>query len=70
MAWEVVSELPGLRDLPCAFRLNHTSLVKAALLHSGVSEDRHAKILSMCSEARVDNIFQEFVFLFELHTCF
>ena len=58
VAWEVVSELPGLRDLPCAFRLNHTSLVKAALLHSGVSEDRHAKILSLCSEARVNMLLE------------
>lgn len=53
VSWEVVSELPGLKDLACAFRLNHTALVKAALLHSCVSEDRHAKILSVCSEARV-----------------
>lgn len=52
VSWEVVSELPGLKDLACAFRLNHTALVKAALLHAGISEDRHVKILSVCSEAR------------------
>ncbi|XP_034249523.1 eIF-2-alpha kinase GCN2 isoform X2 [Thrips palmi] len=50
VSWEVVSELPGLKDLACAFRLNHTALVKAALLHAGISENRHVKILSVCSE--------------------
>lgn len=53
VSWEVVSELPGLKDLACAIRLNHTALVKAALLHACISEDRHGKILAVCSEARV-----------------
>ncbi|KAJ1529287.1 hypothetical protein ONE63_006085 [Megalurothrips usitatus] len=52
IAWEVASELPGLKDLACAFRLNHTALIRAALFHSCVSEDRHFKILSVCSDAR------------------
>lgn len=55
VVWEMASELPGLRDLACAFRLNHTSLVKAALFYSCVREDHHSKILSVCSEARDKN---------------
>ena len=35
------------------YRLNHTSLLKAVLLHAGVSEDSHTALLNALSEVKV-----------------
>ncbi|XP_071450666.1 eIF-2-alpha kinase GCN2 isoform X2 [Hetaerina americana] len=52
VAWEVVSELPALRELNCSIRLNHTSLLRSILLHCGIEDGKHQDIYSILGEAR------------------
>ncbi|XP_049955903.1 eIF-2-alpha kinase GCN2 [Schistocerca serialis cubense] len=52
IVWEVVTEFPNLRDKNCSFRLSHTLLLKAILLHCGIEEEKHADVSSILSEAK------------------
>ncbi|XP_066996679.1 eIF-2-alpha kinase GCN2 [Anabrus simplex] len=52
VVWEIVSEFQSLRDKNCTIRLNHSSLLKAILLHCGIEEEKHFDIYTILSEAR------------------
>ncbi|XP_031334945.1 eIF-2-alpha kinase GCN2 isoform X2 [Photinus pyralis] len=48
---EIVNALPGLKNKKFFIRLNHTSLLKAVLLHCGI-KDRHNDVFNILSDAK------------------
>ncbi|KAM9356242.1 eIF-2-alpha kinase GCN2 isoform 2-T2 [Pholidichthys leucotaenia] len=48
---EIIQEFPALQERNYDIYLNHTSLLKAILLHSGVPEDRLSQASSVLSDA-------------------
>ncbi|KAK9685767.1 hypothetical protein QE152_g37698 [Popillia japonica] len=48
---EIVDSLPGLHDKTFLIRMNHTSLIRAILLHCGIKE-KHCEIYNILSDAR------------------
>ncbi|KAJ4436658.1 hypothetical protein ANN_16789 [Periplaneta americana] len=52
VVWEVVNEFHSMRDKTCLIRLNHTSLLKAILMHCGIEEEKYHDIYTILSEAR------------------
>lgn len=50
--FEIVNELPGIKNKQITIRLNHSLLLKAILLHFGIKE-KHQEVLQMFSDARV-----------------
>lgn len=57
VAWEALNEVaPALRARGCVVRLNHSSLLRAVLLHCGLEDERHSEITSILSEARVSHV--------------
>lgn len=53
IVWEVFCEFSTLKHKNCSFRVNHTLLLKAILLHCGIEAEKHGDIYNILSEARV-----------------
>ena len=53
VVWEVMNEFQSLRDKPYTIRLNHTSLLKAILMHCGIEEEKYHDVLTILNEAKV-----------------
>lgn len=51
---EIVDSLPGLTDKTFLVRMNHTSLIRAILLHCGI-KDKHNEVYNILSDARVND---------------
>lgn len=68
IVYELIQEFPTLRNKNFSIRLNHTSLLRAVLLHSGIEKEKHNDIYSILADARVNtyiyfsNIFN-FIFI-------
>ena len=56
---EIVHEVPSLGARNCRLRINHTALVKAALLHCGIAESLHADIYAILGDSKVCDSFSE-----------
>nr|CAD7463560.1 unnamed protein product [Timema tahoe] len=52
VVWEIINEFPSLRDKACVIRLNHTSLLRAILLHSGIEEEKHNSMYAFLREVK------------------
>ncbi|KAK5647909.1 hypothetical protein RI129_002801 [Pyrocoelia pectoralis] len=48
---EIINTLPGVKNKNFCIRLNHTSLIKAILLHCGIKE-RHNDVFNILSDAK------------------
>lgn len=48
---EIINELPSLKNKHFFIRLNHTSLIKAILLHCGVKE-KHGEVYAILQQVR------------------
>lgn len=55
--YEIVNEFSVLKNKTFIIRLNHTSLLKAILLHCGIPPEKHSEIYSILSDARVSLFF-------------
>lgn len=53
--YEIINELPGVKNKQFTIRLNHTSLMKAILLHCGI-KTRHEEVLQKFSDVKVGNL--------------
>ncbi|XP_041809286.1 eIF-2-alpha kinase GCN2 [Chelmon rostratus] len=53
---EIVQEFPGLQERNYNIYLNHTSLLKAILLHSGVPEDKLSQASSILCDAMSEKL--------------
>lgn len=54
VVWEVLNEFPFLMPKNCLIRLNHTSILKALLLHCSIEPGRHEHVCSLLSKAKVN----------------
>ncbi|XP_076633537.1 eukaryotic translation initiation factor 2 alpha kinase Gcn2 isoform X1 [Colletes latitarsis] len=59
IVWEVINELPQLRERNFTIRLNHTSLLKAVLMYCGIDQEKYQDIYSILRDAR-DGKFSRF----------
>lgn len=53
VAWEILNEFPNLIQKNCIIRLNHSSLLKAVLLHCGIEEDKHSDVYNILIRPKV-----------------
>ncbi|VEN50557.1 unnamed protein product, partial [Callosobruchus maculatus] len=51
VGYEIITELPIIKNKHFIIRLNHTSLIKAILLHFGI-KDKHQEVFRMISEVK------------------
>ncbi|RZC35247.1 Pkinase, RWD and/or tRNA-synt His domain containing protein [Asbolus verrucosus] len=49
--YEIINELPGVKNKHFTIRLNHTALLKAILLHAGIKE-KHQEVFQMFSDVK------------------
>lgn len=52
IVYEIINELPGLKNKQVTIRLNHTNLMSAILTNSGIKE-RHQEVLQKFSDFKV-----------------
>uniref|UniRef100_A0A1B6C0L6 non-specific serine/threonine protein kinase n=1 Tax=Clastoptera arizonana TaxID=38151 RepID=A0A1B6C0L6_9HEMI len=50
--WEILNEFPSLLKKNCIIRLNHTTLLKAILIHCGIEQSRHVEICNVLTKAK------------------
>lgn len=53
---EIINDIPGLKNKNFVIHINHTSLIKAILLHCGVKE-KHEDVYNIISQFRVNNCY-------------
>lgn len=53
--FEIINELPVVKNKQVTIRLNHTSLIKAILLHCGI-KDKHQEVLEKFSDVKVSHV--------------
>ncbi|XP_044127594.1 LOW QUALITY PROTEIN: eIF-2-alpha kinase GCN2 [Bufo gargarizans] len=54
--YEIIQELPVLQERNYSIHLNHTSLLKAILLHCGVPEDKLMQVYTILYDAMIDKL--------------
>ncbi|XP_015584813.1 eIF-2-alpha kinase GCN2 [Cephus cinctus] len=59
IVWEIVNEIPLLRERNFTVRLNHTSLLQAVLMYCGIEPEKYQDIYSILCDAR-DGKFSKF----------
>lgn len=52
IVYEILHELPALKNKHLLIKLNHTSLLKGILLHCGIKE-KHQEIYKLILDAKV-----------------
>ncbi|KAJ8980157.1 hypothetical protein NQ317_014652, partial [Molorchus minor] len=55
IVYEIINEIPGVKNKHFLIKLNHTSLLKAILLHCGI-KDRHQEVYNMISDVKEGKI--------------
>ncbi|XP_075223291.1 eukaryotic translation initiation factor 2 alpha kinase Gcn2 [Lycorma delicatula] len=55
VVWEVLNEFPVLMPKNCLIRLNHTSILRALLLHCSIEPSRHEHVCSLLSKAKIQD---------------
>ncbi len=53
VGFEIINEFPKLQARNYYLRINHTSLIKAVLLHCGVPEERHSEVYAILGDSKV-----------------
>lgn len=52
IAWEIIAEIPELKQRNFTVRLNHTSLLQAVLMYCGIEPEKYQDIYSILCDAR------------------
>ncbi|XP_074662114.1 eIF-2-alpha kinase GCN2-like [Tubulanus polymorphus] len=52
--YEIISDIPVLQSRNYYLRLNHTSLIRAILLHCGIVEERSSEVLAILTDCKVE----------------
>lgn len=53
VVYEIINEFPNLKKNSFSIRLNHTSLLKAILLHCGIKQQKHEEVYHLISDIKV-----------------
>lgn len=65
IVFEIINDIPGLKNKNFIIHINHTLLIQSILLHCGIKE-KHEEVYNALSQFRVNNykpICQIFVFI-------
>lgn len=53
VVFEIIAELPWLRDLNCTIRLGHTFILDAIFIHFGIDAKFHGEIKAILTDVKV-----------------
>jgi len=61
LVFQVLDELPWMRDKGCTIRLNHSKLLDGVLHFHAVDSKHHENVKSMLSDMKVSNVDHNFL---------
>jgi len=53
VVFDIIHEIPWLRNKACTVRVGHTKLMTGVLLHHGVDEKLHSQIIKILADVKV-----------------